>query len=373
MLEFSVIAQDGEARRGRLQLPRGIIETPVFMPVGTAGTVKAMDPEDLREIDARIILGNTFHLSLRPGMEVIEKHGGLHEFMGWDRSILTDSGGFQVWSFAKSRKVNRDGVTFRSPIDGASIFMGPEESMQIQRSLRSDIAMIFDECTNYPVSKQEAGNSMRITSEWARRSKISYADGPGSLFGIVQGGMFEDLRQESLASIVEIGFEGYALGGLSVGEPKSEMQRILSAIVSQMPADRPRYLMGVGTPEDIVFGVAQGLDMFDCVLPTRNARNGWLFTSSGVVKIKNSRYRNDTRPIDENCECSCCTRFSRSYIRHLHENNEILGARLCTMHNLHYYAKLMAEIRIAIQSRRFDDFVKQFCEQKNLSGISASD
>lgn len=372
MINFSVDSTHGTARRGRIQLPKGTIETPVFMPVGTLGAVKAIDPEDLAQMDTRIILGNTFHLSLRPGVDVIEKHGGLHQFMGWDKPILTDSGGFQVWSFSESRKLNENGVTFRSPVDGSKVFMGPEESMHVQHILQSDIAMIFDDCTKYPAGKSEARKSMELTARWALRSKKAY-EGPGTLFGIVQGGMYEDLRQESLDRLIQIGFEGYAVGGLSVGEPKSEMQRILASIACKMPRNKPRYLMGVGTPEDIVYGVSQGIDMFDCVLPTRNARNGWLYTSGGVVKIRNSRYKDDLRPVDMNCSCTCCSRFSRSYLRHLYQINEPQVNRLCTIHNLHYYANLMNDIRKSIETNTYDEFYLAFNEQMTNNADDTSD
>ena len=360
MLNFLQIANDGNARRGRIELRRSTVETPAFMPVGTAGAVKTVEPRDLERLDARIILGNTFHLMLRPGLDVIEAHSGLHRFMGWNRSILTDSGGFQVFSLAKLRKIEDRGVTFRSPVDGAEIFLGPEESIHVQRVLDSDIAMAFDDCTPYPATREEAETSMRRSMGWARRSKQAFKDSDNALFGIVQGGMYPDLREHSLNCLTEIGFDGYAIGGLSVGEPKDEMNAILKFIAPKLPGSRPRYLMGVGTPQDIVYGVACGVDMFDCVLPTRNARNGWLFTSEGTVKIRNSKYQTDTRPLDENCTCPCCERFSRAYLRHLHRINEPLYARLATLHNLQFYLNLMKTIRSSIEQNTFADLCAQF-------------
>ncbi|MCW8825847.1 MAG: tRNA guanosine(34) transglycosylase Tgt, partial [Gammaproteobacteria bacterium] len=335
-------------------------ETPAFMPVGTYGTVKAMTPEELKGIGAEIILGNTFHLSLRPGMEVIKAHGDLHDFMNWQGPILTDSGGFQVFSLGKMRKITEEGVTFSSPVNGDKIFMGPEESMQVQRDLGSDIVMIFDECTPYPATEDEARYSMELSLRWARRSKDAHGDNPNALFGIVQGGMYPELRDESIAGLKEIGFDGYAIGGLSVGEPKEEMIKVLEHLAPVMPEDAPRYLMGVGTPGDIVEAVRRGIDMFDCVLPTRNARNGFLFTRHGTVKIRNAKHEFDTGPIDESCGCYTCQNYSRSYLRHLDKAKEILGARLNTIHNLYYYQELMSEIRVAIADNRFDQFVEQF-------------
>ena len=360
MSKFYELERQGNARRGRLELARGLIETPVFMPVGTVGAVKTVEPRDLEQIDTRILLGNTLHLMLRPGLEVIELHGGLHEFMGWNRPILTDSGGFQVFSLPKLRQIEDRGVTFRSPVDGAEVFMGPEESIHVQRVLNSDIAMIFDDCTPYPATHEEAKCSMERSVSWARRSKRAHEGAAGNLFGIIQGGMYPDLRENSLNSLTEIGFDGYAIGGLSVGEPKEEMNRILKYIAPAMPQNYPRYLMGVGTPQDIVYGVACGVDMFDCVLPTRNARNGWLYTSHGIVKIRNSKYRNDTGPLDENCSCPCCERFTRSYLRHLHQINEPLCARLCTIHNLHFYLNLMHQIRKSIENQTFDRICAEY-------------
>jgi queuine tRNA-ribosyltransferase len=359
-MKFDLLGNDGAARRGRLTFERGIVETPAFMPVGTYGTVKAMTPEELRELGAQIILGNTFHLLLRPGMEVMRAHGGLHRFMHWDGPILTDSGGFQVWSLGKLRKISEQGVTFQSPVNGDRIFMGPEESMAMQQALGADIIMIFDECTPYPATEEQARASMELSLRWAARSKQAHAGHAGALFGIVQGGMYAHLRHESLAGLKNIGFDGYALGGLSVGEPKDEMLRVLDSIAPELPADRPRYLMGVGTPEDLVEAVRRGMDMFDCVLPTRNARNGWLFTHDGAVKIRNSRYAADTGPIDLHCDCATCRHYSRAYLRHLQQCNEILGARLATIHNLYYYQSLMRGLRQAIEQKRLDEFVEKF-------------
>ncbi len=359
-MKFDLISTDGNARRGRLGFERGTVDTPAFMPVGTYGTVKAMTPEELRELGAQIILGNTFHLMLRPGMEVMRAHGGLHRFMHWDGPILTDSGGFQVWSLGKLRKISEQGVTFQSPVNGDRIFMGPEESMAMQQALGADIIMIFDECTPYPATEEQARASMELSLRWAERSKRAHAGHPGALFGIVQGGMYEQLRRESLAGLKQIGFDGYALGGLSVGEPKAEMLRVLDGIAPELPADRPRYLMGVGTPEDLVEAVRRGMDMFDCVLPTRNARNGWLFTHDGQVKIRNSRYAADTGPVDAQCDCTTCRHYSRAYLRHLQQCNEILGARLATIHNLYYYQSLMRGLRRAIEQKRLDEFVEKF-------------
>ncbi len=359
-MKFELIATDQAARRGRLVFDRGSVETPAFMPVGTYGTVKAMTPEELRESGAEIILGNTFHLMLRPGTEVIKAHGDLHDFMHWHGPILTDSGGFQVWSLGKLRKITEQGVQFQSPINGDSIFMGPEESMAVQQVLGADIIMIFDECTTYPATEVEARASMELSLRWAERSKVAHGDHASALFGIIQGGMHEHLRDISLTGLKQIGFDGYAIGGLSVGEPKPEMLRILAHLAPQMPVSHPRYLMGVGKPEDIVEAVLRGIDMFDCVIPTRNARNGWLFTSEGVVKIRNARYESDTRPLGPNCGCYTCRNYSRAYLRHLHRCNEILGARLNTIHNLHYYQQLMHGLREAIDAKRLDEFVNKF-------------
>jgi queuine tRNA-ribosyltransferase len=346
-MKFRVLQRDGAARRGELELVHGKVDTPAFMPVGTYGSVKAMSPDELEQLGAQIVLGNTFHLWLRPGLDVIGRHGGLHRFMGWKRPILTDSGGFQVFSLGALRKLSEEGVQFASPINGDRLLLTPEESMRIQTALDSDIAMVFDECTAYPASEEEAAASMRLSMRWARRSRDAFASA-NALFGIVQGGMYESLRDESLARLEEIGFEGYAVGGLSVGEPKEDRERIVAHIVPRMPQERPRYLMGMGTPEDIIGAVGAGIDMFDCVLPTRNARNGWLFTRFGDVKIRNARYRDDTAPLDEACGCYTCRHFTRAYLYHLQKANEILGARLNTLHNLHYYQELMRELRAAI-------------------------
>ncbi len=363
-MDFEVFNTDGHARRGRLVFGRGVVETPIFMPVGTYGAVKSLTPEDLTGIGAQIILGNTFHLMLRPGTAVVQTHGDLHDFMRWQKPILTDSGGFQVFSLGALRKITEQGVTFKSPINGSKIFMGPEESMQVQRELGSDIVMIFDECTPYPATIDEAADSMRLSLRWAARSKAAHADNPAALFGIVQGGMYEHLRQESIDGLVDIGFDGYAIGGLSVGEPKEEMMATLDAVHRKMPINKPRYLMGVGTPEDLVEAVRRGIDMFDCVMPTRNARNGHLFTRFGVVKIRNSQYEFDTRPLDESCACYTCQNYSRSYLRHLDKCKEMLGSRLNTIHNLYYYLSLMQGLRDAIERQELDFFVKQFYQQR---------
>jgi queuine tRNA-ribosyltransferase len=359
-MEFTSLGCDGAARRNRLVFDRGVVETPVFMPVGTYGTVKAMTPEEVSESGARIILGNTFHLWLRPGTEVISLHGDLHDFMHWDGPILTDSGGFQVFSLGKMRKITEEGVHFRSPINGSRVFMGPEESMQIQRDLGSDIVMIFDECTPYPATYDEARDSMELSLRWAKRSKAAHAGNPNALFGIVQGSVYEELRMASLDGLMEIGFDGYAVGGLSVGEPPEDRWRILDFLADKLPADRPRYLMGVGTPQDIVEAVQRGIDMFDCVLPTRNARNGHLFTHTGVVRIKNACHEKDLRPLDPMCDCYTCRNYSRAYLRHLFRCNEILGARLNTIHNLYYYQTLMRGLRLAIDEERLTSFVDDF-------------
>jgi queuine tRNA-ribosyltransferase len=372
---FEVLATDGAARRGRLALTHGVVDTPVFMPVGTYGTVKAMAPAELEDLGAQIVLGNTFHLWLRPGLDVIEVHAGLHRFMGWSRPILTDSGGFQVFSLGALRKIGEEGVRFASPVNGDRLFLTPEESMRIQHVLDSDIAMVFDECTPYaigdrPATLDEAEASMRLSLRWAGRSRGAFDElgaargRRNALFGIVQGGMFEALRDESLAGLVDIGFEGYAIGGLSVGEPKEDMLRILAHTAPRLPAGRPRYLMGVGTPEDLLDGIAAGIDMFDCVMPTRNARNGWLFTRFGDVKLRNSRYRADGAPLDETCACPTCRTFSRSYLHHLQKVNEILGARLNTVHNLHFYLDLMRQARAAIAEGRFAAFREGFLQDR---------
>ncbi len=363
-MQFELIHARGPARRGRLTFQRGRVETPAFMPVGTYGTVKGMTPEELIETGAGIILGNTFHLMLRPGTEVIAAHGGLHGFMHWDRPILTDSGGFQVWSLADLRKLDEQGVTFASPVDGSRIFMGPEESMAVQRALGSDIVMIFDECTAYPATLDDARASMERSLRWAGRSKTAHGDSSAALFGIVQGGMYPELRALSAAGLIEIGFDGYAIGGLSVGEPEDERLMVLEATCPKLPEDRPRYLMGVGRPEDIVAAVARGVDMFDCVMPTRNARNGHLFTRFGDLRIRHARWKSDTGPIDESCACYTCRNYSRAYLKHLQRCNEILGARLATIHNLHYYQQLMREIRQALERDEFDVFMRKFREDR---------
>lgn len=371
MLKFSVTDTDSRARRGRITLDRGVIETPAFMPVGTHATVKAMTPEEVEAAGAQIILGNTFHLMLRPGVEIISAHGGLHEFMGWRRPILTDSGGFQVWSLARLRAISEAGVTFRSPIDGAKIFLGPEESMRVQQGLGSDIVMVFDDCTAFPATEAAARSSMELSLRWAARCKQAHRP-PGSLFGIIQGGMYPELRLQSLNGLLEIGFDGYAIGGLSVGEPSDVMYELVRQVAPAMPARCPRYLMGVGTPEDIVYAVSQGIDMFDCVLPTRNARNGWLYTRDGVVKIRNARYASDTRPLDAGCSCYTCLRYSRAYLRHLHKNNEILGARLNTIHNLQYYQDLMRELRDAVSTGCIERYAAGFFAARGLASNSPS-
>ena len=361
-MKFELINTNDKARLGRLTFDRGEVNTPAFMPVGTYGAVKAMTVEEVRGLGAEIILGNTFHLSITPSTEVIEAHGDLHDFMNWQGPILTDSGGFQVFSLGKMRKITEEGVAFRSPKDGSSIFMGPEESMQIQHKLGSDIVMIFDDCTAYPAEKNVVDQSMQLSLRWAKRSLIEHKrlNNKNALFGIVQGGMHRELRIHSAESLIEMDFNGYAIGGLSVGEPKEEMMEVLSYLPDHMPKDKPRYLMGVGTPLDLVEGVASGVDMFDCVMPSRNARNGYLFTSEGVVKIRNAKYKKDTGPLDPNCSCSTCSNYSRSYLHHLQKTNEILGSRLNTLHNLFYYQELMQSMRSAIQTNTFSTFRKSF-------------
>jgi len=363
-MKFELIANDGAARRGRIHFQRGVVETPAFMPVGTYGAVKAMTPERVAATGAQIILGNTFHLMLRPGTEIINLHGDLHDFCQWQGPILTDSGGFQVFSLGELRKISEQGVTFRSPVNGDKVFLGPEESMQVQRALGSDIVMIFDECTPYPASKEQAAQSMQLSLRWAKRSKVAHGDNPAALFGIVQGGMYPELRSESLAGLLEIGFDGYAIGGLSVGETKEEMKMILEHTTPQMPTDKPRYLMGVGKPEDIVEAVRRGIDMFDCVMPTRNARNAHLFTREGIVRLRNSPHKKDTRPIDDACQCYTCRHYSRAYLHHLDKCGEILGAELCTIHNLHYYQDLMRGLRKAIETGTLSDFVNDFYQRR---------
>ena len=359
-MKFDLLNNDGGTRRGRMTFARGVVETPVFMPVGTYGTVKAMTPEELLELGSQIILSNTFHLMLRPGTEIIEKHGGLHEFMHWQWPILTDSGGFQVFSLADSRKITEEGVHFRSPVNGDKVFLGPEEAISVQHSLGSDIVMIFDECTPFPASEEEVQKSMELSLRWARRCKDAHGDNEGALFGIIQGGMYEHLRSASLQGLMNIDFPGYAIGGLSVGEPIVQMYEVLDYIAGQMPEDKPRYLMGVGTPEDLVEGVRRGIDMFDCVMPTRNARNGYLFTSTGVIKIRNAKHKTSDKPVDEDCSCYTCQNYSRAYLHHLDKTVEILGARLNTTHNLHYYHSLMADMRAAIENKAFEKFANEF-------------
>ena len=363
-MQFDLLAQDGSARRGRMHFGRGVVETPVFMPVGTYGTVKAMTPEELESLGSQIILGNTFHLMLRPGTGIIEQFSGLHDFMHWQRPILTDSGGFQVYSLAESRKITEAGVHFKSPVDGSQVFLGPEESMAIQQSLNADIIMIFDECTPFPATEEQARQSMELSLRWAQRSKTAHADHPNALFGIIQGGMYKPLRDISLAGLVDIGFDGYAIGGLSVGEPQDLMLDILDHISPSMPQAQPRYLMGVGTPEDIVEAVWRGVDMFDCVMPTRNARNGYLFTSTGVLKIRNAINKTSEEPVDPNCDCYTCTNYSRAYLHHLDKTNEILGARLNTIHNLAYYHNLMRDLRQAIENGTLSAFRADFYDKR---------
>jgi queuine tRNA-ribosyltransferase len=359
-MQFKLSKTSGKARRGELSFPRGKVQTPAFMPVGTYGTVKGMLPRDIEEIGAEIILGNTFHLMLRPGTEVVKQHGDLHDFIQWQGPILTDSGGFQVFSLGDMRKITEKGVEFKSPIDGSPVFIDPEKSMQVQSDLGSDVVMIFDECTPYPATEKQANDSMQLSLRWAERSKKAHGDNPSALFGIVQGGMYESLRDESMAGLEEIGFDGYAIGGLSVGEPKEDMIRILEHLGDKMPADKPRYLMGVGKPADLVEAVLRGIDMFDCVMPTRNARNGHLFTSTGVIKIRNAVHRGDTSPLDAECDCYTCQNFTRGYLHHLDKCGEILGAQLNTIHNLRYYQNLMKGLRDAIENDCLNQFVDEF-------------
>ncbi|MEK6243009.1 MAG: tRNA guanosine(34) transglycosylase Tgt [Pseudomonadota bacterium] len=365
-MKFSVTHRDGAARRGVLELAHGAVDTPVFMPVGTYGAVKAMSPGELEGLGAQIVLGNTFHLWLRPGTEVIEKHGGLHRFMGWQGPILTDSGGFQVFSLGAMRKITEEGAQFASPINGDRLLLTPEESMRIQRALNSDIVMVFDECTPYPATETQARESMQLSMRWAERSKRAHEGNANALFGIVQGSVFEELRDKSLRELKNIQFDGYAIGGLAVGEPAADRSRVMSHLVPGMPAEKPRYLMGMGTPEDLIEAVLAGVDMFDCVLPTRNARNGWLYTRSGDVKIRNARWRDDARPLDETCACYGCRNFTRAYLHHLQRTNEILGARLNTLHNLHYYLQLMKELREAIEAKRLAHTAASLLEQRKL-------
>ncbi len=365
-MKFELLATDGKARRGQLVFERGIVDTPAFMPVGTYGTVKGMTPEELDATGAQICLGNTFHLMLRPGTEIIRKHGDLHDFMHWQKPILTDSGGFQVFSLGELRKITEEGVKFRSPLNGEKIMLTPERSMEVQRDLGSDIVMIFDECTPYPATEPQARKSMELSLRWAKRSKDAHGDNPSALFGIIQGGMYPHLRDISLQGLEDIGFDGYAIGGLSVGEPKTDMINILNHTTDKMPANKPRYLMGVGKPEDLVEAVRRGVDMFDCVMPTRNARNGHLFVSDGVVKIRNAKHKDDTSPLDKECDCYTCKNYSRAYLHHLDRCNEILGARLNTIHNLHHYQKLMQGLRAAIGAGNLDAFVATFYAKRGL-------
>ena len=365
-MRFELISTDSAARRGRMHFARGSVQTPAFTPVGTYGSVKAMTPAELVDIGSDIVLANTFHLMLRPGVDVIKRHGGLHRFMNWSGPILTDSGGFQVWSLESLRRITEAGAQFRSPVDGALVELTPERSIEVQHGLDSDIVMIFDECTPYPVSQAQARGSMQLSLRWARRSRQRFDElrrerpGDAALFGIVQGGVFDALRRESLEGLVEIGFHGYAVGGLAVGEPEAERLAVLDGLAGQLPVDKPRYLMGVGTPADLVKAVARGIDLFDCVIPTRHARNGQLFTSEGPVNIRNSRYRDDTVPLDPNCDCATCRGYSRAYLSHLHRCREILGARLCTLHNLYFYQRLMADMRAAIEAGEFAAFAARF-------------
>lgn len=361
-MKFNLIKSQGKARRGQMVFDRGTVETPAFMPVGTCGTVKGVTPEEIKDLNAEIILGNTFHLWLRPGTEIIRLHGDLHDFMHWDKPILTDSGGFQVFSLGKLRKIKEEGVYFRNPINGDNVFLSPEVSMQIQYDLGSDIVMSFDECTPYPATLEYAASSMRLSMRWAKRSKNEFIrlNNPNALFGIVQGGVYEELRRESVKSLLEIGFDGYAVGGLAVGEPKEDHERILNFVLDLLPQDKPRYLMGVGKPEDIVEAVRRGIDMFDCVMPTRNARNAHLFTHKGVIKLRNSRYAKDLSPLDPDCGCYTCRHYSRAYLHHLDKCKEILGARLNSIHNLYYYEELMKKIRESLDNGCFEEFVAEF-------------
>ena len=365
-MQYELLTTDGKARRGRLTFARGTVETPAFMPVGTYGTVKGMKTEEVADTGAEILLGNTFHLMLRPGTEIIEQHGDLHDFINWDKPILTDSGGFQVFSLGKMRKITEEGVKFSSPVNGEKIMLTPERSMEVQRSLGSDVVMIFDECTPYPASHEESKVSMELSLRWAQRSKDAHQDNPNALFGIVQGGMYEDLREVSVNGLTSIDFDGYAIGGLSVGEPKEDMIRILDHTTPLIPENKPRYLMGVGKPEDLVEGVRRGIDMFDCVMPTRNARNGHLFVTNGVIKIRNARHKTDTGPLDPECDCYTCKNYSRAYLHHLDKCNEILGSQLNTMHNLRFYQRVMQGLRDAIEQGKLDEFVAEFYALRDL-------
>jgi queuine tRNA-ribosyltransferase len=365
-LTFERLASDGAARRGRLVFGRGVVDTPAFMPVGTQGTVKSLTTQEVADTGAQILLGNTFHLMLRPGVDIVRRHGGLHGFMDWQRPILTDSGGFQVYSLKTLRSISEQGVQFRSPIDGSRVFLGPEEAIAVQHGLGSDIVMIFDECTPYPAEHAAARRSMELSLRWAKRSRVAHGEHPSALFGIVQGGVYEDLRAASLAGLLDIGFDGYAVGGLSVGEPREDMLRVLDFLGPRLPDARPRYLMGVGTPQDIVEAVRRGIDMFDCVMPTRHARHAYLFTDQGVLRLRNARYRDDTRPVQENCTCYTCRHHSRAYLRHLDQAGELLGLRLNTLHNLHYYQVLMQGLRRAIETASLDAFVAEFYGRQGL-------
>lgn len=368
-MQFELLNNDGAARRGRLTFGRGTVETPAFMPVGTYGTVKAMTPENVRDTGAEILLGNTFHLMLRPGTEVISAHGDLHDFMQWQGPILTDSGGFQVWSLSERRKITEKGVTFASPVDGARVFLGPEESMAVQAALGSDIVMCFDECTPYPATEAQAKDSMELSMRWAARCREAHGNNSSALFGIVQGGMYEQLRQQSARALIDVGFDGYAIGGLSVGEPEHERELVLGYTLPELPRDKPRYLMGVGRPQDIIAAVLHGVDMFDCVMPTRNARNGYYFTSRGVLKIRNARFQMDTGPVDENCDCYTCRNYSRAYLKHLDRCKEMLGSHLATVHNLYFYQQLMAGLRTAIESGNLEEFAHGFLDSYR-SGVT---
>jgi queuine tRNA-ribosyltransferase len=365
-MKYELINTYCKARRFRLTCTRGVVETPAFMPVGTYGTVKGMKTEEVEATGAHIILGNTFHLMLRPGTDIIEQHGGLHGFMNWDKPILTDSGGFQVFSLGKMRKITEEGVRFSSPVNGEKIMLTPERSMEVQRKLGSDVVMIFDECTPHPATHKESQDSMELSLRWAQRSKDAHGDNPSALFGIVQGGMYEDLREVSVNGLKAIDFDGYAIGGLSVGEPKEDMIRILDHTAPLIPENKPRYLMGVGKPEDLVEGVRRGIDMFDCVMPTRNARNGHLFVNTGVVKIRNAANKTDTGPLDPSCDCYTCKNYSRAYLHHLDKCREILGSQLNTLHNLHFYQKVMQGLRDAIEQGKLDDFVADFYALRDL-------
>lgn len=371
-MKFELLNTDGNARRGRLVFKHGTVETPAFMPVGTYGTVKGMTPEEVKTSGAQILLGNTFHLWLRPGEKIIKKHGDLHDFMQWQNPILTDSGGFQVFSLGAMRKIKEEGVYFNSPIDGSKVFLSPEKSMELQKELGSDIVMIFDECTPYPADWDYAKKSMELSLRWAQRSRQRFDElnNKNALFGIIQGGIYPDLRDISLNQLLEIGFDGYAVGGLAVGEPKAEMHRILEHICPRIPQEKPRYLMGVGKPEDLVEGVCRGIDMFDCVMPSRNARNGHLFVTEGVIKIRNAKHKEDDSTLDKNCDCYTCRHYSRAYLHHLDRCNEMLGARLNTIHNLRYYQRLIAALRQAIEDKKLEDFVKEFYYQIGISPLS---